>query len=187
LIDENVAKNIVDSLYKNKKILPVVLVSFKGTRGDYGLVEIEIPQAKHYKKINEFVVGELYPFVKKKTIIRKFNSFAIVALGYASLSAFDIAWNNDEKIAKAGMFETDFNNPQYENNSLVLNSIDKLRKRPNLKLWLTAGSSNSSATQFKNSMDRKKDIEEGTVISTSNATQKRNNNFALFLVWAFPI
>ncbi len=186
LIDESEAKEILDSLYKNKKIQPIILVGFKGTKGDYGLEEMEVPEIKQYKKFNSFVVDELYPFIKKKTVIRKFNSVAISGLGNAALSAFDIAWNNDEKIAKAGLFETDFNNSAYKNDSLTLSSIDKLRKRPNLKLWLTAITSDSSAMQFKNSMDGKKSIEECTVVSASNAMQERHNNFAAFLVWAFP-
>ena len=186
LIDENEAKYIVDSLYKNKKIQPIILVAFKGRNEDYGLEEIEGTETKQYKKFNSFVIDELYPFVKKKTIIRKFNSVAISGLGNAALSVFDIAWNNDEKISKAGMFETDFNNIKQQNDSLTLNSIDKLRKRPNLKLWLTSNVSDSSATQFKNRMGGKKSIEECTVILTSNAMQERHNNFAAFLVWAFP-
>lgn len=186
LIDENDAKDIIDSLYKNKKIQPLILVAFKGTKGDYGLEEMAVTESKQHKKFNDFVVDELYPFVKKKTIIRKFNSVAICGLGNAALSAFDIAWNNDEKIAKAGLFETDFNNSAYKNDSLALSNIEKLRKRPNIKLWLTANPSDSFTAQFKNSMDRKKSIEECTVVSTSNTTQQRHKNFASFLVWAFP-
>ena len=187
LIDENDAKEILDSLYKNKKIQPVILVGFKGTNGDYGLEEMEIPATKQYKKFNSFVVDELYPFVKKKAIIRKFNSVAISGLGNAALSAFDIAWNNDEKISKVGLFETDFNNSPYKNDSLTLSNIDKLRKRPNLKLWLTANTLDSSAMKFKKSMDGKKSIEECTVVLASNTVQERRNNFAAFLVWAFPL
>ncbi len=185
LISNDEAKNIIDSLYKNKKIQPILLVSFAGKEGDYGLEEMEVPQTKQYKKFNNFVVNELYPFIKKKTVIRKFNSVAVAGLGNGALSSFDIAWNNDEKISKAGMFETDFGTSEYKNDSLTLNTIEKLRKRPNLKLWLTANNSDSSVLQFKKSMDGKKSITECTITASENATEQRRNSFASFLVWAF--
>lgn len=185
LIDENGAKDIVDSLFKNKKIQPLILVAFKGTTGDYGLEEMKELDTKQYKKFNEFVIDELYSFVKKKTIIRKFNSVAICGLGNAALKAFDIAWNNDEKIAKAGLFETYFSNSTTRSDSLMLISIDKLRKRPNLKLWLTANNADSPVLQFKKSMDGKKSIGECTIATSKNAKIERHTNLAAFLGWAF--
>ncbi len=185
LVDENEAKDIVDSLYKNKKIQPVILISFKGTKGDYGLEELQIPLAKQYKKFNAFVVNELYPFVKKKTTIRRFNSVAIVGSEKAALAAFDIGWNNDEKIEKVGMLETDFSNQALANDSLTLSAINSLRKRPNLRFWQTSGMSDSAAVQFKNNMAGRKSIQESRLLITPNSIDERNKNFAAFLVWAF--
>ena len=186
LIDDDEAKAIIDSLYKNKKIQPIILVSFKGIKENYGLAEMETIEAKQSKKFNEFVINELYPFVKKKAVIRKFNSVAIGGLGNAALNAFDLAWNNDEKISKAGMFVTDFSIAANKNDSLTLTTIEKLRKRPKIKLWLTSNSIDSSIIQFKNCMDGKKSIEECLIVTTSNSMQARRNDFASFLVFAFP-
>lgn len=103
-LEEVRAKAIIDSLYKKKLIQPLVLVAFEGKAGDYGLEESDAPEAKQYKKFDDFVINELYPYIKKKVVIRKFNSVAICGFGESSVSAFDIAYGNDEKIQSAGLF-----------------------------------------------------------------------------------
>ena len=135
--------------------------------------------AKQYKKYNSFIVNELYPFAKKKTGIRKFKTVAIAGFNTAALSSFDIAWNNDEKIGLVGMFGPSFGDGL--NDSLVLQTIDGLRKRPNLKIWIASNEKNSSAFAFKKMMDAKKSISECTLTNENDA-----DFFAAFLLWAFP-
>ncbi|MFN0081281.1 MAG: alpha/beta hydrolase-fold protein [Ferruginibacter sp.] len=176
------AKGIIDSLYKKKKIQPMLLVAMRGQQGDYGLEESDKTKAKQFKKYNEFVINELYAFVKKKTVIRKFNSVAICGFGASAISSFDIAWNNDEKIGMAGMFDPTF--VKASNDSSILQTLQGLRKRPNLKIWLAASSSDTSALLFKNMMDNRKSITECSLTTSNEARQ--DANFAAFILWAFP-
>ncbi len=182
---ENVrAKKIIDSLFKNKLIQPLTLVAFDGKTEDYGLEEVEINEAKQYKQFNDFVSGELYPFVKKKVVIRKFNSVAICGFGETALSAFDVAWNNDEKISKAGMFLP----LAFANKNITLETIGSLRKRPNLKIWITDnGKYDSSIIKIYRIISAKNNTTKSFFVnagSTSNQTEVYN--FAEFLLWAFP-
>ena len=180
-LDSTRAKKIIDSLYKKKQIQPLLLVAMSGQQGDYGLEESEETKANQYKKYNEFVINELYPFVKKKTVIRKFNTVAICGFGASAISSFDIAWNNDEKIGMAGMFEPAF--VKASNDSSVLQTIEGLRKRPNLKMWIAANPNDSSSLYFKNIMDSRKSISECTLIATG---MSNDEDFTTFLLWAFP-
>ena len=176
------AKKIIDSLYKKKKIQPFLLVAIDGKQGDYGLEESDNTEAKQYKKYNEFVINELYPFVKKKTVIRKFNTVAICGFGASAISSFDIAWNNDEKIGMLGMFKPTF--IKASNESTILQTIEASRKRPNLKIWIAANQPDSSALLFKNMMDNKKSITECSLTASNDASQ--DADFTAFLLWAFP-
>ncbi len=177
------AKKIIDSLFKKKLIQPLTLVAFEGRKGDYGLEEINIAAAKQYKKFNEFVIGELYPFIKKKVIIRKFNSVAICGFEKTALSSFDIAWNNDDKIQKAGLFLPLFN----EDAQITFETIKSLRKRPNIKFWITDNNNDSTITKLHEIISNKNNSTTSSLItapSTSNELQQYN--FAEFLLWAFP-
>ncbi len=191
LLEEARAKKIIDSLFKKKLIQPMVLVAFEGKEGDYGIEEAEMVEAKQYKKFNEFVIGELYPFVKKKAAIRKFNSVAICGFSNASLAAFDIAFNNDEKIQMAGMFSPRFLLGKTGNSEETLETIASLRKRPVIKIWMEDGGLDSSAIKFKNVIQRKSSIAECNLqeqVLTADTLNKNPTirNFAAFLLWAFP-
>jgi hypothetical protein len=171
MLDEVNVKATIDSLYKKKLIQPLVLVAFQGKQRDYGLEEADVPEAKQYKKFNDFVINELYPFIKKK-VIRKFNSVAICGFRSTSINAFDIAYNNDEKVQSAGIF-----NPSFVGDSTTMQQISVMRKRPTLKVWVTQLDPGPLPVQFNEMMKTKKSIDVSDNIKGS---------FADFLIWAFP-
>ncbi len=188
LLDNIRAKEIIDSLVKNKRIQPLILVAFQGNESDYGIEEANVPEAKQYKKMNDFVVNELLPYIKKNATIRKFNSVAICGFQKAAISAFDIAWSNDEKIQKVGMFNpTLFMNVDDGTFQLLQTS----RKRSILDIFLVANGLDSSGIKFKAILDSKASIKDCTLLepNLSEAEIKVKptmRNFADFLVWAFP-
>ena len=184
-LDKTRAKEIIDSLHKKKKIQSLLVVAVGGLQKDYGLQETESENAKQFKKYNEFIIDELYPFVKKKTVIRKFNSVGICGFGQSAVSGFDIAYNNDEKIALAGMFDPTFSNSP-AGDSIILQNINGLRKRPTLKIWMFSNSSDSSSINFKKIMDAKKSITECTLVTNTDNGRSSAENFAAFLLWAYP-
>ena len=171
-------KKTLDSLWKKKLIQPVTIVCFDGNQADYGMQETEGAQANQYQKFNDFVTDELYPFTKKNVVIRKFNSVAICGFNRSALSAFDIAWNNDEKIQRAGLFspstalscKLDIEDP-------ALLAIGSSRKRPRLDVWISDDTSALCTKDLTDVLSAKQSI---TVQFTPSG------NFADFLLWAFP-
>ena len=184
-LDKTRAIKIIDSLYRNKQIEPLMLVGFSGFKKEYGLEEIVGAEAKQYKKFNEFVIKELFPFIKKKATIRKFKAVSICGFGTSALSAFNIAWNNDEKIETLGMFDTQFKLSPVLNDSLIMATIDKSRKRPNLRIWMSANSLDSASKKFKSIIEATKSITECTLILNTEQTDVTAENFTSFLLWAY--
>ena len=60
------------------------------------------------EKYAAFIDDELYPFIKKRAGVRKFNSITIAGCSLGGLSAFDIAWDHADKIDKVGVFSGSF-------------------------------------------------------------------------------
>ncbi|MEP6713767.1 MAG: alpha/beta hydrolase-fold protein, partial [Ferruginibacter sp.] len=142
------AKKIIDSLYKNKLIQPLTLVGIAGNVDEYGLSGAD--EKTGPGKYNNFIRNELYPFIKKKVALRKFKSIATVGCARAGISAFDIAWNNADKIDKAGILSADFDYAGKTGSvSNALEFIKASRKRPHLQLWLYAAE-NKDSTILKN-------------------------------------
>jgi enterochelin esterase-like enzyme len=145
-------REITDSLYKNKLIEPLLIVAIHaGNRmQDYGVAGFPDFQNNGNKadKYEAFIINELYDFAKKKAGVRKFKSIVMAGCSLGGLSAFDIAWNNADKIDKVGIFSgsfwwrdkdasaTDYSD---DKNRIMLSKIKSSRKRPKLKYWFYAG------------------------------------------------
>ena len=188
------AKEIIDSLYKKKLIQPLTLVGIEGKEGDYGLSGTDTKQAAY--KYNDFIRSELYPFIKKKMVIRSFKSIAVAGCARAGTSALDIAWNNADKINRAGIFSADFDYAgRTDSLSNALEFIKASRKRPQLQLWLYATENNNNAI-LNNTTTLKKILEDKSSIAPADITLVKDTNgnndyrswrnqFAAFLLWAF--
>ena len=197
------AKDIIDSLDSKKLIRPLVLVSINGReKQEYGLTNLAASGQTGNKanKYNEFVIGDLYPFIKKKTRIRKFNSIAICGSSLAGISAFDIAWQNADKIDKVGVFSGDFNyggnvNIKDGMQNAILQEISISRKRPKLAYWLYAAENGDTlilhnTKQLINIIDEKNTGGTAAIQFVSDKTGYNNliswrHHFAEFLLWAF--
>jgi enterochelin esterase-like enzyme len=191
LLEEVRAKKVIDSLVKNKLIQPLILVAFEGNESDYGIEEANVPAAKQYKKFNEFVVDELLPYIKKHAVIRKFNSVAMCGFQKAAISTFGIAWNNDEKIQRVGMFSPSFSMDAMNNDDATYQLLKTSRKRPKLSIFVASNGLDSNEIKFKAILDSKASITNCTLLqpNLSEAEMKAKpimRNFANFLVWAFP-
>lgn len=145
-------KEIVDSLYRKKAIQPLLVVGIHaGDRmKEYGVAGI--PDYKNNgdkaDKYAAFIDDELYAFAKKKAGVRKFNSVVMAGSSLGGLSAFDIAWNNADKIDKVGVFsgsfwwrDKDAAAPDYadDKDRIIMNKIRSSKKKPHLQYWFYAG------------------------------------------------
>lgn len=155
-------KEIVDSLWKEKAIQPLLIVGVHaGERNrEYGVAdkpdfEKKGDRAGYY---DAFVDDELYFFIKKKVSIRKFNSVAIAGTSLGGLSAFDIAWNHPNKIDKVGVFsgsfwwrDKDVTDSTYNDaeNRIMYAKIKSSRKKPKLQYWFYAGNKEENSDRDK--------------------------------------
>ncbi|MFC4262019.1 hypothetical protein ACFOWM_03955 [Ferruginibacter yonginensis] len=192
MLDVVNAQKIIDSLFKKKQIQPLIVVAFEGKSGpinnEYGLSNMDNNDAKKYKKLHDFIINELYPFVKKKAGVRKFNTVGILGFKNAAVAAFDVCFNNDEKINKVGMFYPDFT-IEAANDSITLANIGASRKRPTINIWVTDVATSFTTKQFCEMMQEKKSIQNLTYYPTTEVftnNKNRLHQFAAFLLWAFP-
>ncbi|MBN8789960.1 MAG: hypothetical protein J0I84_22995 [Terrimonas sp.] len=166
LLDDIGMKEIVADLYAAKKINPVVIVGVHaGNRlQEYGISDYARSggagsKADHYAG---FIDNELYAYAKKNAGVRKFNTVTIAGFGAGALSALDIAWDNADKISKAGIFSGAFsrkeNKADTAANGEMYEKIKASRKRPKTQYWFYAGK--NGAAEIKS--DDATDIEANT-------------------------
>ena len=210
-------KEILDSLYKKKLIKPLIIV---GIVAGERTKEFGVSQQPDFMKrgdkadsYSKFIDDELYAFVKKNAGVRKFKSVAIAGCSLGGLSAFDIAWDNADKIDKAGVFSGSFwwrdkddKAADYsdEKNRIIINKIRSSKKKPHLQYWFYAGAKEESGDRDKDGIvdviDDTKDLME--LIKSKNVCLPEEiiykedangihdytswrNHLPEFLIWAF--
>lgn len=181
---------LIDSLKKNKLIRPLMIVSVEGKMKQYGWADGN----REAEKLDDFVIKELLPFIRKKAGIRKFNSIGVWGNGRPGISALSLAWMHADKIDKTGIHNGDFNYAgKGDSLDLVLEQVMESRKRPKLQYWIHASRSDSAGLRSAEQLVRiigKKNISRDADISFINDKDGTGNNvlrndFAAFLVWAF--
>ncbi len=161
-IEQLRVKQIVDSLYKKKLIQPLVVVAINAFERmqEYGVADYHDYQnnGASAEKYAAFIDDELYPYVKKMTGVRKFNSITIAGCSLGGISAFDIAWDHADRIDKVGAFsgsfwlrDKDANDATYSDDKdrIIINKIRSSRKRPHLQYWFYAGGNEETADRDK--------------------------------------
>lgn len=207
----------LDSLYKSGSIGPLVVVAIHAAdrMQEYGIsnkpdYEGRGSKADHY---SSFVGKELIPFILERSGTRKFKSVAISGFSLGGLSAFDVAWNNSNKIDKAGIFsgsfwwrDKDASDPAYDNekNRITIAKIRASRKQAGQKFWFYSGLKEEDSDRDKDgiidAVDDTRDVVEALrrfrKFPTADITVIENKNglhdwpswkeyFPVFLDWAF--
>ena len=210
-------KEIIDSLYKKKLIQPLVVVAI---HTNDRIKELGIADYPDYKnngvdaaKYSAFVDDELYPFIKKKTGVRKFNSITIAGCSLGALSAFDIAWDHADRIDKVGVFSGSFwyrdkdaaaADYSDEKDRMMMNKLRTSRRQPHLKYWFYAGDDEEKSDRDKDGIidvvDDTKDLMEiiknknvclpSDIVYVESADGKHGyvswrKELPVFLLWAF--
>ncbi len=202
-IDKLRIKEIVDSLYRKKLILPLIVVGIYAfdRKQEYGVAGKTADDGKgaSAQKYSEFITGELLPSVRKKAAVRKFNSVTLAGNELGGLSAFNVAWENADKIDKVGVFSGSFgltgkeinNSDASAENRIIINEIRSSRKRPHLQYWFYAGGNESSINtkDLIDLMKKKNFINESDITfledkNGSNDYDSWSHEFAGFLIWA---
>lgn len=216
-MDKLLVKDTMDSLYKKGKIMPLVIIGVEaGDRmQEYGVADKPDYLGRGSKTglYDAFINDELYPYAKKESGVRKFQSVAIAGCSMGGLSAFDIAWNHPDKISKVGVFSGSFwwrdkssDDSSYsdEKNRIMYSKLKASRKKPGLKYWFYAGAAEEKGDRDKDSIidviDDMKDIinllEKKNVVAKDGIVYRESPTgihdysswsivFPEFLVWAF--
>jgi enterochelin esterase-like enzyme len=217
-MDKLRVKEALDSLYKAGKILPLVIIGVEaGDRmQEYGVTDKPdyLNRGSRATFFDAFINNELYPYAKKQSGVRKFQSVVMAGCSMGGLSAFDIAWNHPDKISKVGVFSGSFwwrdkasEDSSYsdENNRIMYSKIKASRKKPGLQYWFYAGAAEEKGDRDKDSIidiiDDTKDIinlleKKNAVLPQGIVYRELSNGvhdysswsevFPEFLVWAFP-
>ncbi|WP_276480009.1 alpha/beta hydrolase [Paraflavitalea pollutisoli] len=143
---------MLDSLYKASAIGPLIVVAIHtdDRMQEYGVADKPDAAGRGSRAgyYDAFVNNELYPFIKKKTGVRKFKAVAVAGCSLGGLSAFDIAWNHPDKIDMAGIFSGSFwwrdkeaTDSSYNDdvNRIMIAKLKASRKKPQLRYWFYAG------------------------------------------------
>jgi enterochelin esterase-like enzyme len=218
-LDKLHVKETMDSLYRAGQISPLVIIGVEaGDRmQEYGVTDKPdyMGRGNRATFYDAFINNELYPYAKKESGVRKFQSVAIAGCSMGGLSAFDIAWNHPDKISKVGVFSGSFwwrdkasedSNYSDEKNRIMYAKLKASRKKPGLEYWFYAGAAEEKSDRDKDSIidviDDTKDIisllEKRNLVSPEAVVYKESPTgihdyvswsvvFPEFLVWAFPV
>lgn len=210
-------RETMDSLYKKGKLQPLVIIGIDaGDRmKEFGVAGKPdyLGRGNKASFYDAFINDELYPFAKKQSGVRKFNSVAIAGCSLGGLSAFDIAWNHPDKINKVGIFSGSFwwrnkaaEDSSYsdEINRILYSKLKASRKKPGLQYWFYAGAAEEKGDRDKDSIidivDDTKDIiallQKKNVVSADGIVYRELKDgvhdysswavvFPEFLQWAF--
>ena len=211
-------KKTMNSLYKSGKILPLVVIGVEaGDRfQEFGVTDKPDYQGLGSKATfyDAFINNELFPYAKKESGVRKFQSVVIAGWSLGGLSALDIAWNHPDKFNKVGIFSGSFwlrdkalEDSSYsdEKNLIMYYKLKNSRKKPDLKYWFYAGALEEKTIRLKDTivdvihdtkdiislLKQKNVVAPGGVVYIESATGMHNNSswravFPEFLLWAFP-
>jgi len=210
-------KKSMDSLYKEGKLLPMVIIGVEaGDRmQEYGVTDKPdyLGRGSKAGQYDAFINDELYPYAKKESGVRKFQSVVIAGCSMGGLSAFDIAWNHPDKISKVGVFSGSFwwrdkssDDSSYsdEKNRIMYSKLKASRKKTGLQYWFYAGAAEEKSDRDKDSIidviDDTKDIisllEKKNIVAAQGIVYRESPTgihdysswrvvFPEFLIWAF--
>ena len=152
----------MDSIYRKNLIGPLLIVGIHaGDRlKEYGVAGIPdyLGRGNLAKAYENFIVDELYPYLKKKMAVRRFHSVVMAGCSLGGLSAFDMAWSHAGLISKVGVFSGSFwwrdkddKAPDYsdEKNRIMLSKVRASKKKPRLQYWFYAGAKEETGDRDK--------------------------------------
>lgn len=155
-------EDIFSELLSNELVHPFIIVSvYAGDRiQEYG-VSGKHDYAKRGSKAKlyqSFIIKQLIPYLEHQfsvDIHHPLNCIAGYSLG--GLSAFDIAWNNDDIFKKTGVFSGSFwwrkralDKGYTDADRIMHTRIRKSSKKPKLTFWLQAGTHDETSDRNNN-------------------------------------
>lgn len=209
-------QSTVARLYGQNKIEPLVVVAIKASKDrllEYGVAGIPDFQDRGSKaqSYTDFVIKELIPFVQTHVDFPINGKRAFAGFSLGGLTAFDIAWNNDNYFDAVGVFsgafwwrKKDLRDGYTDNDRILHQRIIDTKTKPELKFWLMTGTEDEVADRNKNFIIDSIDDTIDVIKELLNKGYKRPDDIAYyemvggkhelptwakamspFLIWAF--
>ncbi|WP_461450605.1 alpha/beta hydrolase [Mucilaginibacter sp.] len=155
-------KQILQTLYDNNAIAPVVIVAIHS--GEERLQEYGVANRPDFKKrgakadiYSQFITAELLPAITELLPAQTFASTAFAGFSLGGLSALDIAWNNPELFDKIGVFSgslwwrsKEIGKGYTDADRIAHAMIRETSSKPELKFWLQTGTHDETADRNQN-------------------------------------
>ena len=152
----------LNGLYRNFKIEPLVVVAIKA--GEERLQEYGVAGKPDFLgrggkagTYTDFIIKELIPFVQAEVELPINGKRAFAGFSLGGLTAFDIAWNNDNYFDAVGVFsgsfwwrKKDLKDGYTDNDRILHQSIAETATKPDLKFWLMTGTEDEQADRNRN-------------------------------------
>lgn len=155
-------KGTLSYLYEKWKIEPTVVVGIKASADR--LMEYGIANRPDFKKrgakanlYTQFIIEELIPYIQREVDMAINGKRVFAGFSLGGLTAFDIAWNNDNYFDAVGVFSGSFwwrkkdLKAGYTDNDRILHEmIRETKTNPSLKFWLMTGTNDETADRNHN-------------------------------------
>ena len=155
-------EDILNSLYEKWAIEPTVVIGIKA--GEERVLEYGVAGRPDFKKrgskasaYTAFIIEELIPYVQREVAVTINGKRAFAGFSLGGLTAFDIAWNNDNYFDTVGVFSGSFwwrkkdLSAGYTDHDRILHELIRDTKtNPELKFWLMTGTNDEVADRNQN-------------------------------------
>jgi enterochelin esterase-like enzyme len=155
-------EEMMGNLYEKWSIEPTVVIGIRA--GEDRLLEYGVAGKPDFKKrgsksslYTDFVIKELVPYVQTEVPVTINGRRAFAGFSLGGLTAFDIAWNNDNYFDAVGVFSGSFwwrkkdLNAGYTDDDRILHDlIRESKSKPALKFWLMTGTNDELADRNHN-------------------------------------
>lgn len=155
-------ENMLSDLYEKWSIEPTVVIGIKA--GEERVLEYGVAGKPDFKKrgskaqaYTDFVIKELMPYVQREVNVTINGKRAFAGFSLGGLTAFDIAWNNDNYFDAVGVFSGSFwwrkkdLNAGYTDDDRILHQLIRdTEGKPAVKFWLMTGTNDELADRNQN-------------------------------------
>lgn len=155
-------KETLTQLYAKGRIAALAIVAIKASAErleEYGVAGIPdfAGRGSKAKAYTKFIIDELLPFVQATIAVPVNGKRAFAGFSLGGLSAFDIAWNNDNLFDAVGVFsgsfwwrKKDLKDGYTDDDRIAHQLIRENAAKPDLKFWLMTGTADETADRNRN-------------------------------------
>lgn len=209
-------ENTLNQLYQGFKIEPLVVVAIKASADriqEYGVAgQVDfLGRGSKAKAYTDFIINELLPFIQGEVNVPINGKRAFAGFSLGGLTAFDVAWNNDNYFDAVGVFSgsfwwrrKDLKDGYTDDDRILHECISDTKHKPELKFWLMTGTEDETSDRNRNfiidSIDdtidvikallkkgykRPEDITYYEMVGGKHDVPTWGKAMSSFLVWAF--